>query len=126
MSKLGCMRALHAIGTRLPAAVASSLGALVLSACAAPPLPSAQITPPRGERILVKVMADAATADDIARSATRVAGVPVRYAAAAGASWHALFLECRDGAECSAAIARLRAAPEAFAAVEPDGRRRAQ
>ena len=125
MPKLGRMRALYAIGTRLPAAVAGSFGALVLSACAAaPPVPTA--APSTGERILVKVVAGTATADDIASSAARVAGVPVRYAAAAGASWHALFLDCRDAAECSAAIARLRTAPQAFAAVEPDGRRHAQ
>ena len=125
MPKLGRMRALHAFGTRLPAAFAGSLGALVLSACAAAP-PQPAVAPPRGERILVKVVAGAATADEIASSAARVAGVPVRYAAAAGASWHALFLDCGSPAECSAAIARLRAAPQAFAAVEPDGRRRAQ
>jgi hypothetical protein len=58
----------------------------------------------------------------IAAEAARVAGVPVTYAAATSATWHALFLHCA-GPRCDAAIARLRAADTVYQAVELDRRK---
>jgi len=46
----------------------------------------------------------------------------VNYAAAASSTWHALVLRCA-GAQCDAAIARLRAADTLYQAVEIDGRK---
>ena len=71
---------------------------------------------------MVKLARGSEDASAIAAEASRVAGVPVSYAAATSSTWHALCLHCA-GAECDAAIARLRAAGTIYQAVEIDGRK---
>lgn len=75
-------------------------------------------------RVLVKLERDVADPARISAEATRRAGVPVGYAAAAGSSWHALALRCTSAAECEAAVGRLRAATDVYAAVDIEGRKR--
>ena len=93
----------------------------VLAACVAPGSVGAA---PVEARLLVKLVRAEADPAAVATEAARLAGVPVRYGAAAGSAWHALVLQCADAAACEAAIARLRNAPSFFQAVELDARRR--
>ena len=105
-------------------AVASAAAACVLAAalgaCAEPRRAAADGAAPL--RVMVKLMRPSEDAAAIAAEAARVAGVPVTYAAATSAVWHALALHCA-GARCDAAIARLRAADTLYQAVEIDGRK---
>ena len=78
---------------------------------------------PSSLRVMVKLVRGSADASAIAAEATRVAGVPVGYAAAMSLAWHALGLRCASAAECDAALARLRAADTIYQAVEIDGRK---
>jgi hypothetical protein len=98
------------------AAVLASIG---VAACAAPPS-SAQSELP----VLVKLAQPADDASSIARRASEVAGVPVRYVAASGPPWHALALQCGDASACDAALAKLRADTRTYSAVERDERKR--
>ena len=107
-------------------AAAACVLASALAACAAPreaasaaSAASAAATP---LRIMVKLARGSEDANAIAAAASRVAGVPVSYAAATSSTWHALFLHCA-GSQCDAAIARLRAAETTYRAVEIDGRK---
>ena len=104
-------------------AAAACVLASALAACAAPreaaSAASAAATP---LRIMVKLARSSEDANAIAAAASRVAGVPVSYAAATSSTWHALFLQCA-GSQCDAAIARLRAAETTYRAVEIDGRK---
>ena len=105
-------------------AVASAAAACVLAsalaACAAPRQTAADGAAPL--RVMVKLAHASDDANAIAAEAARIAGVPVTYAAATSATWHALALHCA-GARCDAAIARLRAADTLYQAVEIDGRK---
>lgn len=78
---------------------------------------------PPSLRVIVKLVRGSADADAIAAEATRVAGVPVGYAATVSPASHALGVRCASGAECDAALARLRAASTIYQAVEIDGRK---
>jgi len=91
-----------------------------LAACAAPGNVGAA---PVEARLLVKLVRAEADPAAIAAEATRRAGVPVRYGAAAGEAWHAIVLQCADAAGCEAAIARLRGAASTYQAVERAARR---
>ena len=109
-------------GTCAPAA-AACVFAGALAACVGPSpdrVVAAQATP---LRVLVKLVRPSEDAAAIGAEATRVAGVPVTYAAATSASWHALALHCAKGAACDAALGRMRAAVEVYQAVEIDGRK---
>ena len=102
-------------------AVAGLAAGGALAACAqTAPTPAPLVT----VRVLVKLTR--ASDDDaaIAADASRVAGVPVHYAAATSYVWHSLALECASREECDAAVARLRAAKSAYAVVERDERKR--
>ena len=105
-------------------AVASAAAACVLAsalaACAAPREGGADAVAPL--RVMVKLTRASDDANAIAAEATRIAGVPVSYAAATSSTWHALALQCAR-ARCEAAIARLRAAGTVYQAVEIDGRK---
>ena len=74
-------------------------------------------------RVVVDLVHASGDAGAIAAEATRVAGVPVRYAAATSTTRHALLVECDTGSHCDAALARLRAASTTYRAVEVDGRK---
>lgn len=106
-------------------AVASAAAACVLvsalAACAAPLQTATDSAAPL--RVRVQLARPSEDANAIAADATRIAGVPVSYAAATSATWHALALHCA-GASCDAAIARLRAANTFYQAVEIDGRKK--
>ena len=101
-------------------AAAACVLASVLAACAAPREVAADGAAPL--RVLVKLTRASEDANAIAAEAARIAGVPVTYAAATSATWHALSLHCAGG-RCDAAIARLRAADTLYQAVEIDGRK---
>ena len=73
-------------------------------------------------RVMVKLTRPSEDTSAIVSEATRIAGVPVSYAAATSSTWHALVLHC-DGASCAAAVGRLRAASTLYQAVEIDGRK---
>ncbi|MDQ6639712.1 MAG: hypothetical protein M3Z15_08610, partial [Pseudomonadota bacterium] len=73
--------------------------------------------------VMVKLVHGSEDAQAIAAEATRVAGVPVSYAAATSPVWHALAVHCAGAAQCDAAISRLRAAAAIYLAVEIDGRK---
>jgi hypothetical protein len=74
-------------------------------------------------RVMVKLVRPSDNATAIAAEATRVAGVPVTYAAATSAAWHALSLRCASASDCEAAIARLRSAAAVYETVEVDSRK---
>ncbi len=97
--------------------------AAALTSCAAPAPKelAAQLAP---LRVMVKLVRPAEDAASIGAEATRVAGVPVTYAAATSLAWHALYLHCTGGGQCEEAIARLRAAGSIYQAVEIDGRKK--
>ncbi len=105
-------------------AVASAAAVCVLAsalaACAAPRQSAGDGA--ASLRVMVKLTRASDDANAITAEAARVAGVPVTYAAATSATWHALFLHCA-GARCDAAISRLRAADTLYQAVEIDGRK---
>ena len=101
-------------------AAAACVLASALAACAAPRQAAAD--PAASVRVIVKLARPSEDAKAIAADATRIAGVPVTYAAATSSTWHALSLHC-SGAACDAAIARLRAAETLYQAVEIDGRK---
>ena len=107
--------------------VASAAAACVLAsalvACAAPADAGAAGAARPSLRVVVELVHASADAGAIATEATRVAGVPVRYAAATSTTRHALFVECDPGAHCDAALARLRASATTYRAVEIDGRK---
>jgi len=98
-----------------------------LAGCAAKvsPPPSAGIAA-AVVQVLVRMAPGAAAfdVDRVVREASRAAGVPVRYGAAAGARWHSLVLNCPDEAACTEAIQRLSAETALFDAVERDAPRR--
>jgi hypothetical protein len=109
----------------MTSAVASAAAACVvaaaLAACAAPSATAADAPPVL--RVMVKLVRGSVDAKAIAAEATRVAGVPVSYAAATSPTWHSLALHCAGAAQCDAAISRLRAAGAIYQAVEIDGRK---
>jgi hypothetical protein len=102
-------------------AVAACVLASVLAACAGASREAAAGTA-APLRVMVKLARGSEDANAIAAEASRVAGVPVSYAAATSPAWHALFLHCA-ASQCDAAIARLRAAGTTYQAVEIDGRK---
>lgn len=102
-------------------AAATCVAAAALAACAAPSATAADAPPVL--RVMVKLVRGSEDATAIAAEATRVAGVPVSYAAATSPTWHSLALHCAGAARCDAAIARLRAAGAIYQAVEIDGRK---
>lgn len=77
-------------------------------------------------QVMVRTAPAAASfdAERLVREASRVAGVPVHYGAAAGARWHSLVLNCSDEAACTEAIQRLSGETALFDAVERDAPRR--
>lgn len=92
--------------------------ALMLPGCATGP--AAQI-----EWQLSAKLAPGSSPDvDVAALATRIAGQPVRYRAAAGGGWHGLVLGCTREADCEAALGRLQADTERFTTVERVDRQR--
>lgn len=108
-------------GNRLPRVLAGVAVTTALAACAALANPSAD----GGVevRVQVKLVRPSDDAAAISAEASRHAGVPVTYAAATSASWHALALHCATAPQCEAAIARLRATAAVYQAVEIDGRK---
>ena len=112
------------IATRSVAASAAGCALVVAltSACSAPgPRDVAGEAPPL--RVLVKLVRGSEDGTAIGAEATRIAGVPVSYAVATSAQWHAIALHCASAAECDAAVARLRAATNVYQAVEIEGRK---
>ena len=108
--------------------VAASTAACVLAgaltaACATPPPGARESDGAGATRVMVKLVRPSEDAAAIAAEATRVAGVPVRYAAATSTTWHALAVDCVSVAACDAAIARLRAAAAIYQTVEIEGRK---
>jgi hypothetical protein len=74
--------------------------------------------------VQVKLVQPSTDGMRIARQASDVAEVPVRYVAATNEQWHALALQCDDAAQCERALARLRADTSTYAGVDVDTRRR--
>lgn len=103
-------------------AAAACVLAAALAACTAP-APRERAAEAAPLRVMVKLAHPSEDAAAISAEATRVAGVPVTYAAATSASWHALALHCAGPAECEAAVARLRGAAATYQAVEIEGRK---
>ena len=101
------------------AAAGCALVAVLASACSAPRDVAGEAPP---LRVMVKLVRGSEDAVAIGAEASRIAGVRVSYAAATSAQWHALALHCA-GAECDAAIARLRAASNVYQTVEIEGRK---
>lgn len=108
-------------GVYAPVAAACAVAA-ALAACAAPASNdfAARASP---LRVMVKLVRPSENAASISAEATRVAGVPVSYAAATSIVWHALFLHCAGSAQCDEAIARLRDAGSIYQVVEIDGKK---
>jgi hypothetical protein len=112
----------------MPSRIASAAVACVLAtttafaACAAASV-DATAAAQASQRVVVKLVRGSVDGAAIAAEATRVAGVPVSYAAAVSTSWHALALQCGGAASCDAAIARLRAADSIYQAVELESRK---
>jgi len=104
-----------------PAAAACVFSA-ALAACAVP-APNDLAAEAAPLRVMVKLVRPSEDTAAIAGEATRVAGVPVTYAAATSASWHALALHCASAAECDAAVRRLRGAGATYQTVEIEGRK---
>ncbi len=107
--------------SRAPVSIAAAFACLWLGACAAAPAGDAARV---SVRIIVKLVRPSEDGAAIAAEASRVAGVPVGYAAAVSPLWHALGLRCVDVPACDAAIARLRDATGTYQAVELDERKR--
>jgi hypothetical protein len=104
------------------------IASLMLSGLAACTTGAATPQDPAGVvqmRVLVKLQDASSDPLVLARQASAIAGVPVRYVSAASPRWHALTLECASSAECDAALQRLRADDRAFAEVERDMPKRA-
>jgi hypothetical protein len=108
--------------SRVASAALAGVLATAFTACAATSV-DATAAAQASQRVVVKLVRGSADGAAIAAEATRVAGVPVSYAAAVSTSWHALALQCGGAASCDAAIARLRAADSIYQAVEIDGRK---
>ncbi|MBV9891938.1 MAG: hypothetical protein JO090_13765 [Rhizobacter sp.] len=104
------------------AAAACTLVAALASACSAPRSRDVGAEAPP-LRVMVKLVRGSEDAGAIGAQAGRIAGVPVSYAAATSAQWHAIALHCVSTAECDAAVARLRAASSVYQAVEIEGRK---
>jgi hypothetical protein len=106
------------------AAAAGCVLFAALAACAAVPArDAAAVAEAAPLRVMVKLVHGSEDAAAIGAEATRIAGVPVTYAAATSPTWHALALHCASTAECDAAIARLRAAGAVYQIVELEGRK---
>jgi len=106
------------------AAAAACLLAAALAGCAASaPRERAAAMPAASLRVMVKLVHASEDASAISAEASRIAGIPVTYAAATSPAWHAVFLHCASAAECDSALARLRAASATYQAVELDGRK---
>jgi hypothetical protein len=108
--------------TRLvaPLVIATAAASLVAGTV---PARAAASAPGFDARVLVKLTQPSEDTAAIAAAATRLAGVPVSYAASVSAQWHALSLHCPDAAACDAAIDRLRQSGS-YVVVEPDTRKR--
>jgi hypothetical protein len=78
---------------------------------------------PASLRVMVKLVHASEDANAISAEASRIAGVPVSYAAATSQAWHALVLHCATAAECDTALARLRGANATYQTVEIDSRK---
>jgi hypothetical protein len=102
-----------------PVAVAVATTATELTACAASVAASAAAEGV-DTRVLVKLTQPAGDTTAIAAEASRLAGLPVRYAASVDGVWHALVLHCADAAACDAAMVRMRLSG-VYAAVALDG-----
>lgn len=98
-------------------AAAACVFATALGACAAP------VDAAPALRVVVDLVRDSDDANGIAAEATRIAGMPVRYAAATSTTRHALVVECASTERCAAALVRLRAAATIYRTVEIDGRK---
>ena len=97
------------------------MAALLASGCAAP---SAVADAASAEtRILVKLVEPTADGDAVARRVAAATGTRVRCIATTRRQWHALALGCADSA-CDAALLRLRADADPFAAAQRDDRMR--
>ncbi len=96
--------------------------AMTFAACASPADDASANAAP-SLRVVVDLVRGSADASAISAEATRIAGVPVRYAAATSATRHALFVACEGTLQCEAALGRLRAAATIYRAVEIDGRK---
>jgi hypothetical protein len=104
------------------ATAAACLVASALAACAGTTRREVAADRPPSLRVMVQLVHASEDAAAIGAEASRIAGVPVDHAAATSTTWHALALHCA-GAECDAAIARLRAAGAVYRAVEIEGRK---
>ncbi|MEO8081985.1 MAG: hypothetical protein ABI641_15735 [Caldimonas sp.] len=109
----------------LPSVAAATVAATVGLVACAQPVPMAAAAPDGAVhvRLLVKIAHASEDGGAIAAEASRLAGVPVRYAAATSAVWHALVLDCTSIGECNDAVARLRAARNSYPVVERDERK---
>ena len=98
---------------------------LAVGGCASPEVPSAtQDAPPRWLLTWYRPLAaDAAGVARFEADAAALAGVPVRYLAAASDRVVAVALDCASEAHCQAARDRLRADPRVVD-IQPDARRR--
>ena len=98
--------------------------AVALAACvspvAAPAAPGALDV-----RVLVELVQPSDDGAAIAAAATRLSGVPVRYAAAVSPLRHALVLQCASAIACEGALQSLRAASGVYKEVAPDEKMRA-
>lgn len=98
---------------------------LAVGGCASPVVPATQEAPTRWLLTWHRPLAaDAAGVARFEADAAAVAGVPVRYLAAASDRVAAVVLDCGSEAHCQAARDRLRADPRVVD-FQPDARRRA-
>ncbi|MDQ6685818.1 MAG: hypothetical protein M3Z16_11895 [Pseudomonadota bacterium] len=101
---------------RLPSRWASFAAALALGACAQAGEPAPGVE----QRLLLKLVRPSDDGVAIAATATRLAGRPVRYAAAVSPAWHAVVMRCPDQDSCAQGLRALRAAPGVYERVDPD------
>ncbi len=102
----------------------AAVGLVWLAALAACGAPADAAAPQTDLRLLVKLKEASIEGAAIARAASAAAKRPVRYLSSSGGQWHVVVVRCVAGADCDAAIQRLRADVATFEAVERDALKR--
>jgi hypothetical protein len=106
---------------------------LTLAGCISPPAktdnPDAAAgasapVPAHTLRVVVKAPLAAMNPERMAREASRLSGMPVRYLSTMGNQWHSLALVCPDIVSCSTAFDRLEASVGTFDSVQRDSWRK--
>lgn len=98
----------------------AAVGLVWLAALAACGAPADAAATQADLRLLVKLKEPSDDGAAIARAASAAAKRSARYLSSSGGQWHAIVVRCTAGADCDAAIQRLRADAATFESVERD------